>query len=116
MLPSRTFRTTSLHWEKAPSPMINAGRQGSTWLRTPTADPRFAVHGPGVRTQGWVGSQLDSSRGCVFCLVGAERLIAFHHDPAHSDAELDRLYADIASDDIVPAREGQDFEVGRDVA
>lgn len=67
------------------------------------------------RKVGWGHSSIAHSVA-FFRLVGAERLIAFHHDPAHSDEELDRLYADIASDDIIPAREGQDFDVGRDVA
>ncbi len=48
--------------------------------------------------------------------VGAERLVAFHHDPAHSDESLDRLYAHIASDDVVPGREGQEFLLGADAA
>ena len=40
--------------------------------------------------------------------VGAKRLVAFHHDPTHSDDVLDALYADLP--DVIAAREGQELE------
>jgi phosphoribosyl 1,2-cyclic phosphodiesterase len=49
-------------------------------------------------------------------VAGVGRLVAFHHDPAHDDACLDRIYADVgagASVPVVPAREGSAFEIGR---
>lgn len=49
--------------------------------------------------------------------AGARHLVAFHHDPSHTDATLERLYADraLASTPaltITPAREGAAFTVG----
>jgi ribonuclease BN (tRNA processing enzyme) len=48
--------------------------------------------------------------------TGAELLVAFHHDPTHSDEMLDALFADLDPDDVVPAREGQELVVGADAA
>ena len=43
-------------------------------------------------------------------LVGARKLVAFHHDPTHADETIDRLYGSHPDDvDIVAAREGQEF-------
>lgn len=44
--------------------------------------------------------------------VAAKRLVAFHHDPTHSDQMLDELFAGITGPDVVPAREGMEFELG----
>ena len=45
----------------------------------------------------------------------AARVVPFHYDPSHSDAELDRRFADVRRDplpfDFVPAVEGATFEV-----
>jgi ribonuclease BN (tRNA processing enzyme) len=68
-----------------------------------------------TRRRGW-GHSAISHALAFFAHVGAKRLVAFHHDPAHSDEQLDALYAGIASDDIVVAREGQQFMTGIDVA
>ncbi len=47
--------------------------------------------------------------------AGARRLVAFHHDPAHDDATLDRLVAEVAAAapgiPVTGAREGQSIEV-----
>jgi ribonuclease BN (tRNA processing enzyme) len=59
---------------------------------------------------GWGHSTLEHA--VVFARhVGAERLLAFHHDPSHSDEMLDALFANI-DDFVVPAREGQTFTLG----
>lgn len=45
--------------------------------------------------------------------VRARRLVLFHHDPTHSDADLDRLFSEvhIADCEILPGREGASFDV-----
>jgi ribonuclease BN (tRNA processing enzyme) len=45
-------------------------------------------------------------------------LVPFHHDPAHSDAALDRIFADARTRGILgyglsPAIEGESFKLGR---
>ena len=47
---------------------------------------------------------------------GAKRLVTFHHDPAHDDAELDAMLADaraMAGDEleVLPGREGGTFQI-----
>ncbi len=48
--------------------------------------------------------------------VGARRLVAFHHDPAHDDAMLDRLLEEARGEsplpfELVPGTEGATFEL-----
>jgi ribonuclease BN (tRNA processing enzyme) len=50
--------------------------------------------------------------------VGVKRLIPFHHNPAHSDDVLDRLFADIRRSSklpfqVIPGREGATFRLGK---
>ena len=50
--------------------------------------------------------------------AGVKRLVPFHHDPAHTDDMLDRLFDEIrrASNlpfEIIPGREGVTFELGK---
>jgi ribonuclease BN (tRNA processing enzyme) len=62
-----------------------------------------------------------SSIGHALALAEAAevaRLVAFHHDPAHNDRVLDRLYAEAAASrdwpfELIPAREGTGFTLGR---
>ncbi|HEY8172666.1 MAG TPA: MBL fold metallo-hydrolase, partial [Dehalococcoidia bacterium] len=62
---------------------------------------------------GWGHSSLPQA----FLFAGAARvkkLVTFHHDPAHDDAALDRLLADVRSKcgvEMVPGTEGATFEV-----
>ena len=49
-------------------------------------------------------------------LTGARHLVPFHHDPDHSDAELDRLMAEAVDDakpdyQVTPGREGMTFDL-----
>jgi phosphoribosyl 1,2-cyclic phosphodiesterase len=49
--------------------------------------------------------------------ANAKQLVAFHHDPGHSDAVLDRLFAEARHSlplppQLTPAREGMRFELG----
>ena len=49
-------------------------------------------------------------------LVGAKHLMPFHHDPGHTDVDLDRLMAEAIDDrnpsyGVTPAREGMTFDV-----
>lgn len=48
--------------------------------------------------------------------VNAARLVAFHHDPSHSDDALDRLFEAVDDPRVIPAREGAVFTVGAEVA
>jgi phosphoribosyl 1,2-cyclic phosphodiesterase len=50
--------------------------------------------------------------------AGVDRLVAFHHDPNHNDAQLDRFYAEAAGQrewpfTLIPAMEGSRLTVGR---
>ena len=49
-------------------------------------------------------------------LAGAKHLVPFHHDPAHTDADLDRMLAGApgaSSLKITPGTEGAAFEIGK---
>ena len=50
-------------------------------------------------------------------LASARRLAVFHHDPAHDDATLDRLVAEVTAAapgiEVTGAREGQSISLGR---
>jgi len=63
---------------------------------------------------GWGHSSLAHALGFSE-LADVGRLVAFHHDPSHDDAQLDALYADPALQtyrfDVVPAREGERLDV-----
>ena len=65
---------------------------------------------------GWGHSSVeDALRFAVLC--EARRVLAFHHDPAHSDQDIDRLLADavVAVQPGMPisaAAEGDSFELG----
>lgn len=50
--------------------------------------------------------------------AGVGTLVPFHHDPAHSDAALDRIFAEARTQGILgyglsPAVEGESFKLGR---
>lgn len=61
---------------------------------------------------GWGHSTLAHAI-TFFHHTDARRLLAFHHDPTHSDEMLDVLFAGIDDPNVIPAREGQEFDVGR---
>jgi ribonuclease BN (tRNA processing enzyme) len=49
-------------------------------------------------------------------LAGVKHLVPFHHDPGHSDADLDRLMAEAIDDAkpayrVTPGREGMTFDL-----
>ena len=49
-------------------------------------------------------------------MAGARRLVTFHHDPAHDDAELDAMLADARSMapaglEVLPGREWSTFRI-----
>jgi hypothetical protein len=51
---------------------------------------------------------------------GAHRLVLFHHDPAHDDAEIDRMLtharagvADCGVEEVIAAAEGLTISLGR---
>ena len=59
---------------------------------------------------GWGHSSLHQTLAFA-SLVEAKHLVPFHHDPGHTDAALDRIYADAACGStsslrVTPAREG----------
>jgi phosphoribosyl 1,2-cyclic phosphodiesterase len=62
---------------------------------------------------GWGHSRI-SDAVALARMAGAKRLVTFHHDPAHNDAELDGMVDDaraIAGDglEVLPGREGSTF-------
>lgn len=65
---------------------------------------------------GWGHSSL--SQAIAFAAKAhVKRLVLFHHDPAHSDELLDRLFAEArraseSSFDLIPGTEGASFQVG----
>jgi len=62
---------------------------------------------------GWGHSSLEQA--WAFAVqAGARRLVTFHHDPSHSDDELDGLVADLQARDgpeVVGGREGMEFSL-----
>jgi len=64
---------------------------------------------------GW-GHSTISHAVALAQLAGVAHLVAFHHDPAHDDLSLDRIYAEVQASTslpVTPAREGWTFAVGR---
>lgn len=64
---------------------------------------------------GWGHSTIDQAFAFAR-LTGAKCLVPFHHDPDHSDEDLDRLFrnavaAEPLSFDVQPAREGATFDL-----
>jgi ribonuclease BN (tRNA processing enzyme) len=66
---------------------------------------------------GWGHSALPQT--IAFATKAAvKRLVPFHHDPAHSDQVLDRLFEEVcnASElpfELIPGREGASCQLGR---
>jgi phosphoribosyl 1,2-cyclic phosphodiesterase len=64
---------------------------------------------------GWGHSQVRDAVALAE-IAGAARLVTFHHDPAHDDAELDAMLADAqaaapANLEVLPGREGTTFRI-----
>ncbi|HYI22691.1 MAG TPA: MBL fold metallo-hydrolase [Candidatus Limnocylindrales bacterium] len=64
---------------------------------------------------GWGHSQIGDAVALA-ALAGATKLVTFHHDPAHDDAELDMMLAEAqaaAPDglEVLPGREGMTFHI-----
>lgn len=64
---------------------------------------------------GWGHSRIGDAVGLA-TMAGARRLVTFHHDPAHDDAELDAMLADARSMapaglEVLPGREGSTFRI-----
>lgn len=64
---------------------------------------------------GWGHSRVEDALGLA-TMAGARRLLTFHHDPAHDDAELDEMLAQArarAGDalEVLPGREGSTFNI-----
>lgn len=68
------------------------------------------------RRVGWGHSAIgDTARFAR--LVGARRLLTFHHDPGHSDDTLDRMARQVRdagpnSFELIPGQEGMSFTIG----
>jgi phosphoribosyl 1,2-cyclic phosphodiesterase len=78
-------------------------------------DAQFSEEEYGSRV-GWGHSSVDDAVAYAR-IVEARRLVLFHHDPGHDDAELERLEAharSVAGDGLDPTlgREGMVFELG----
>lgn len=77
-------------------------------------DSQYSAHEYGERV-GWGHSSLRHVLD-FGTLTGARHVVPFHHDPAHSDADLDRLMAEAVAEArpryrVTPAREGTVFHV-----
>ena len=77
-------------------------------------DSQYAAHEYSERV-GWGHSSLRQVLE-FGALTGAKHLVPFHHDPGHSDVELDRLMAEAIAEAqpryrVTPGREGAVFEV-----
>lgn len=63
---------------------------------------------------GWGHSSLDQALAFAGA-AGARRLVTFHHDPSHSDADLERLFSEATSSllpfELLRGREGASFEL-----
>ena len=83
-------------------------------------DPRRAVHARGVRAEGPLGSlhhRLRVARGTRGRCAASWRL--FHHDPSHTDEDIDRLLvgarrrgADLGLTEVIAASEGLTVSFG----
>lgn len=78
-------------------------------------DAQFTVQEYAHRI-GWGHSAIDDTARFA-ALVGARRLVTFHHDPGHSDEALDRMAAQVRAGshipfELVPGQEGESFTVG----
>jgi len=66
---------------------------------------------------GWGHSSVEQAMRFAG-LAHAGRLVAFHHDPAHSDADVDRIFAEATAAErpsfpVIPAAEGAIFDLGQ---
>jgi phosphoribosyl 1,2-cyclic phosphodiesterase len=64
---------------------------------------------------GWGHSRIEDAVDLAR-MAGAKRLVTFHHDPAHDDAELDAMLADAraragAAFEVLAGREGSTFHI-----
>ncbi|PYM03501.1 MAG: hypothetical protein DMD82_16765 [Candidatus Rokuibacteriota bacterium] len=64
---------------------------------------------------GWGHSTIDHTLRFA-AEAGARRVVTFHHDPAHSDATLDRLVEEAHRSgdlpfELIPRKEGAGFEL-----
>lgn len=77
-------------------------------------DSQYTPHEYASRV-GWGHSSIPDTFAFAR-LAQVKQLVPFHHDPSHTDADLDRLYADAIttlapSFRVTPAQEGMTFEI-----
>jgi phosphoribosyl 1,2-cyclic phosphodiesterase len=65
---------------------------------------------------GWGHSSVDDAVR-FGALAGVDHLVGFHHDPAHSDADIDRIFNAVRvalrpAFKVTPAAEGETFQIG----
>jgi ribonuclease BN (tRNA processing enzyme) len=68
---------------------------------------------------GWGHSTLPQALAFA-AKAGVKRLLPFHHDPAHGDELLDRIFAEYRNGsrlpfEVIPGREGATFKLGKAV-
>jgi phosphoribosyl 1,2-cyclic phosphodiesterase len=78
-------------------------------------DAQFTDQEYGHRV-GWGHSSIDDTARFA-ALVGARRLVTFHHDPSHSDETLDEMARHVRRDlatqfELTPGQEGMSFTIG----
>jgi len=77
-------------------------------------DSQYTAHEYSARI-GWGHSTLRHTLDFA-TLTEAKHLVPFHHDPDHSDADLDRLMAEAIDEarpayPVTPGREGMTFDL-----
>jgi phosphoribosyl 1,2-cyclic phosphodiesterase len=75
-------------------------------------DSEYATH------VGWGHSSIEQTLALADA-VGAQHLVAFHHDPGHDDQHMDEIYRSIRPKGtglrVTPAREGLSVTIGQQV-
>ena len=93
------------------SPEWTSGQALATGVDLLIHDAQYTVDERSSRI-GWGHSSLDEAVAFARA-VGAAALAPFHHDPTHSDADLDDLFHSVDGDpiELIPAAEGMTVQV-----
>ena len=80
-----------------------------------STDSTASTPAPNTEGLGWGHSWLKQTLA-FGALAGVKHLVPFHHDPSHTDTDLDRLFDDALATEkpayrVTPAREGAMFEI-----
>jgi phosphoribosyl 1,2-cyclic phosphodiesterase len=112
--PALAADTNSYGHELRPDPRWTSGHDLVRGADLMVHDAQYTADEYETRV-GWGHSRIEDAVGLAR-MAGAKRLVTFHHDPAHDDAELDAMLAvarEMAGNDVevIPGREGGTFEL-----